>query len=143
MRAGEKDYSSEELVKTFNRVSEKIIFWGCGNPWEDTEQCIESRIKKALEYRTEQYKKTKRKEDKQAMDKLKNLIKYEFAYKWTIDAWINPHPIYKKKLGIPDDVYEELVRKKEKQESDEGFKVIKEYEKYLRSERLKKKKKAR
>jgi len=111
-------------LKAFVSVSKSIIFWGCGNPMEDTEKCIEKKIQEALKYRTEQYEKTKSKKDKLKMNKLKNLIKHKFPYIWAIEAWINPNKIYKEKLGIPDDTYEELVREAEKRKSDEGFKAI-------------------
>lgn len=70
----EKVYSSKELLDIFYSVSQSVIFVGCGVPGVDTERCIERRLKAALEYRTEQYERTKSQEDKQAMNQLKRLI---------------------------------------------------------------------
>ena len=132
--------SSEEFLKLFERVSKSIIFYGCR-----TEECINERIKEALKYRKEQYKKATTgaeiKEIRKSITNLKTLLKFGFAFRTIIEAWTEPNSIYIEKLGFTDEECKELF--KEKKESDKRLSGILEYERHLKSERLKKKKKAK
>jgi len=84
MGTDKKLYSSKELLDIFDSVSQSVIFFGCGFPGEDTEQCIEQRLKDALEYRTEQYERKKSREAEKAMNQLKRLIELNFIPKPTL-----------------------------------------------------------
>lgn len=77
--------------------------------------CIEKRIKDALEYRKGQFEdaesEKERKQIKKNIQRLNALLKTGFAKRVDYEYWINKHPIYREKLGSPDDIKEVKLEK--------------------------------
>jgi hypothetical protein len=96
MRVSSTAMSSEEFRALAVRISKYVDFTGC-----DTIESVTSRIKA---------KKSK---------KLDYLADRGFGWRLMLEKWINPHPDYKKILGIDDDEYESLVE--EAEESKTGM----------------------
>lgn len=99
--------SSEKFREMFIRVTDKIIMWGCGIS-VDVEACIVKRIKEALAYRQEQNENAEsmaeKKRIKKAIRNLKALLTGGFASRAARNHWIDSDPIYKERLGSPDDI---------------------------------------
>lgn len=116
MKVRKKALSSEVFRAMFIRVTDKITMWGCGVSY-DVEACIKKRLKEALAYRQEQYENAASMEEKNRIKKkyikqLKILIKTGFAWRATLNHWIDSDPIYKERLGSLDDIKEPKFDKK-------------------------------
>jgi hypothetical protein len=115
MKVSENAMSSDEFREMFIRVTNSIILWGCGVS-KDTEACIKRRIKEALAFRQEQYENAESVEEKQRIKKairnLKALISGGFAWRAALNHWIDSDPIYRERLGHPDDIKEPKFYKK-------------------------------
>ena len=73
MKVSKDAMTPDEFREHAKRMSKYIDFRGC-----KTKKCIKERIRS---------KKSKR---------LNNLLKGNFAFHLLIQAWINPHPVFKK-----------------------------------------------
>jgi len=97
----------EDFWKKFKRVSESIIFFGCGVS-KDITACIEKQIEGGIKYRTAQLKKAKSVREKEEIKKkilnLIDLLNEDFAMRVETEYWKDSHPIYREKLGSLDDL---------------------------------------
>jgi hypothetical protein len=90
-----KDAISEvEFRKLVNRIK-YINLKGCR-----TEMCINDRIRRINS------------------KELNILVEHGFAFRLLLESWLNPHPVYKKILGMDDEEYNRLI--KEKRDSERG-----------------------
>jgi len=96
MKVSKNAMTSDEFRKFAKRMSKYFDLRGCR-----TEKCINNRIKR---------KKSK---------KLNVLVEHGFAFRLLLESWLNPHPVYKKILGMDDEEYNLL--KKEKRDSERGI----------------------
>ena len=118
IKVSEDAKSSDEFRKLAKRISKYVDFRGCR-----TEECIKNRmISKNSKY-------------------LNNLVEHDFALHLFLEARLTPHRDYQKMLGMDNETYNNFI--KEKQDSANDLSMILEYERHLKSERLKKKKKVR
>ena len=119
IKVSEDAQSSDKFRKLAKRISKYVDFRGCR-----TEECIKNRMKS----KNSKY--------------LNNLVNYDFALHLFLEARLSPHRDYQKILGMDNEQYNNLIMEKN-EESSNDLSIILEYEKHLKSERLKKKKKAR
>ena len=114
VKVSEDAMTSEEFRVLAERISKYVNLRGCR-----TGECINRRIRSLNS------------------KKLNILVEHDFGFRLIIEAWINPHPVYKEMLGMSNKEYEDLVR--EKEEADKVVGEIIEYERYLRSKKRDKK----
>lgn len=95
--------------KKFKKVSESIIFAGCGTS-KDITACIEKQIEGAIKFRKAQLKKAKSKKEKEELKRkildMMKLLNDGFAIRAETEYLKNSHPIYREKLGSLDDLIE-------------------------------------
>ena len=91
MKVNSSGMSPDEFRKFAERMSQYFDLRGC-----ETEECIIKRIKS------------------KNSAQLDGLIKGGFAFRLIIEARHNPHPVYKRILGMDDEEYNRLVREKNK-----------------------------
>jgi hypothetical protein len=95
--------------KKFKKVSESIIFSGCGTS-KDITACIEKQIEGAIKFRKGQLKKAKSKKEKEELKRkildMMELLNDNFAIRAETEYWKNSHPIYRERLGSLDDLIE-------------------------------------
>ena len=89
MKVSKDGMSPDEFREHAERMSQYIDFRGC-----ETEKCIKERIR-----------------SKNSV-KLNGLIKAGFPFRLIIESRQNPHPVYKKILGMDDEEYNRLVKEK-------------------------------
>ena len=89
MKVSKNGMSPDEFREHAERMSQYFDLRGCR-----TEECIERRIRS------------------KKSAQLDGLIKGGFAFRLIIEARHNPHPIYKKILGMDDEEYNRLVKEK-------------------------------
>lgn len=99
MKVSKNAWSSEEFRKFAERMSKYFNLRGC-----ETEKCINTRIKS---------KNSK---------KLNVLVKHGFAFRLLLESWLNPHPVYKKILGMDDETYNMYLD--EKREADKRIRAM-------------------
>ena len=90
MRVSPDAMDAEEFRRLAVRISKYVNFRGCRSA-ESVNKRIRKRNSKQLNY----------------------LADHGFGWRLSIESWINPHPDYKRILGIDDDEYESLVEEAE------------------------------
>ena len=96
MNVSKNAWSEEKFRKFAETMSKYYDLRGCR-----TEKCINNRIKR-------KYSK-----------KLNVLVERGFAFRLLLESWLNPHPVYKKILGMDDWEYNLLIE--EKRDADRGI----------------------
>jgi len=89
MKVSKDAMSPDEFREHAKRMSQYLDLKGCR-----TEECIKRRIRS------------------KNSAKLDGLIKAGFAFRLYIESRHNPHPVYKKILGMDDEEYNRLVKDK-------------------------------
>ena len=90
MKVSKDAIPPEEFRKFAERMSKYFDLRGCR-----TEKCINNRIRKRAKSK-----------------KLLNLVKYGLAFRLLLEAHENPHPVYKKILGMDEKEYNMLIKEK-------------------------------
>ena len=98
MKVSKDARTPEEFRKFAERMSKYFDLRGCR-----TEKCINNRIKKSAKSK-----------------KLLTLVKHRFAFRLLIEAHENPHPVYKKILGMDNKECNIMIKTKRK--ADKEFK---------------------
>ena len=93
MKVSSRGMPPDEFRKLAERMSQYLDLRGC-----KTEECIKKRIRS------------------KNSAQLDGLIKGGFPFRLIIEARQNPHPVYKRILGMDDEEYNILVREKKKKD---------------------------
>ena len=87
MKVSKNAMTSDEFRALAERIPKYVDLRGCR-----TEECINKRIRS---------KNSK---------KLNILVEHGFAFRLLLESWLNPHPVYKKILGMDDEEYNMLIK---------------------------------
>jgi len=96
MKVSKDARTPEEFRKYAKRMSKYFDLRGCR-----TEKCINNRIKKSAKSK-----------------KLLTLVEHGFASHLLLEAYWNPHPVYKEILGMDDEEYNILIKEKREELRD-------------------------
>jgi len=98
---------SEKFVQRFIRISDSVPFMGCGFS-KDVKACVEERLRDAIEYwegRLEEASSEEEIKDIKWRIRQHNItLNSTFAEQVSFNFWLDTNPIFKERLGDPEDI---------------------------------------
>ena len=98
---------SEKFVQRFIRISDSVPLIGCGFS-KDVKACVEERLREAIEYWEEQLEEASSEEEineiKWRISQHNITLNSTFAEQVSFNFWLDINPIFKERLGDPEDI---------------------------------------